>query len=527
MNILGFEIKRKDSSPAIASVTSPITDDGSTVVSSSATSYYGMVMDMDATIKNENELIRRYRETALYMDCDSAIEDIVNESIIAESDDQSVKINLDKVKLSEPIKKKIINEFDEILRLLDFERKGHDIFRQWYIDGRNYYNVLVDPKQPKLGIQELRIIDPRKIRKIKEVEKKRTDKGVDISIDKAEYYIYNDKGITESAVNGIKMSLDSVVYTPSGSVDQGTGMMMSYLHKAIKPTNQLKMIEDAVVIYRISRAPERRVFYVDVGNLPKLKAEQYVNDIMNKFRNKIVYDATTGETRDDRRHLSMMEDFWMPRREGGKGTEITTLPGGQNLGDIADIQYFQRKLYQALNVPMSRLESSSGFALGRSTEISRDEIKFMKFISRLRKKFSSMFSGCLKVQLIAKGILTIEDWEAIEQAVQYDFQQDNHFAELKDNELMIQRITALQQLDPYIGRYYSSKWVRKNVLMQTDEEISEMDKEMELDKQKALDDAAQQGTIAGVTQVAQQQHLMDNGMGGDEDSPNPEQGDKK
>ena len=527
MNIFGFEIKKKDSSKEIVSVTSPISDDGSTVVSSSSTAYYGMVMDMEAIIKNENELIRRYRETAMYMDCDAAIEDICNEAIIAESDDQSIKINLDKVKLSDPIKKKVIAEFDEILRLLDFENKGHDIFRQWYIDGRTYYNILIDMKQPKLGIQELRLVDPRKIRKIKEVEKKRNAKGVEISIDKAEYYIYNDKGITENTSQGVRLSIDSIIYTPSGLVDQNTGMMMSNLHKAIKPVNQLKMIEDAVVIYRISRAPERRVFYVDVGNLPKLKAEQYVNDIMNKFRNKIVYDATTGETRDDRRHLSLMEDFWMPRREGGKGTEITTLPGGQNLGDIADIQYFQRKLYQALNVPMSRLESSSGFALGRSTEISRDEVKFNKFISRLRKKFSNLFSDALRVQLIAKNIITHEDWKAIEQTIQYDYQQDNNFAELKDNELMIQRITALTQMEPFIGRYYSSQWVRKHVLMQTDEEIEQMDKEMDLDKQTQLDDAAQQGTIAGVTQVAQQQHLMDNGMGGDEQSPDQNKGETK
>lgn len=527
MNIFGFEIKKADSSKEIASITSPISDDGSTVVSSSATAYYGMVMDMETIIKNENELIRRYRETAMYMDCDAAIEDICNEAIIAESDDQSVKINLDKVKLSEPIKKKIITEFDEVLRLLDFDNKGHDIFRQWYIDGRTYYNILIDMKQPKLGIQELRLVDPRKIRKIKEVEKKRDAKGVEVSIDKAEYYIYNDKGITENTSQGVKLSIDSIIYTPSGLVDQNTGMMMSNLHKAIKPVNQLKMIEDAVVIYRISRAPERRVFYVDVGNLPKLKAEQYVNDIMNKFRNKIVYDATTGETRDDRRHLSMMEDFWMPRREGGKGTEITTLPGGQNLGDIADIQYFQRKLYQALNVPISRLESSSGFALGRSTEISRDEVKFNKFISRLRKKFSRLFSDALRVQLIAKNIMTHEDWEAVEQAVQFDYQQDNNFAELKDNELMIQRITALTQMEPFIGRYYSSNWVRKNVLMQTDEEIEQMDEEMDLDKEKQLADAAQQGTIAGVTQVAQQQHLMDNGMGGDEESPDQNKGETK
>lgn len=519
MQIFGFEIKRKQTAE-VGGIVTPTSDDGSTVVSSSATSYYGMVMDMDTIVKNENDLIRRYRETSLYADCDAAIEDIVNEAIIAEPDDQAVKINLDKVKLSEGIKGKIRTEFDEVLRLLNFDDKGHDIFRQWYIDGRLYYNILLDPKQPKLGIQELRYVDPRKIRKIKKVEKQRTPQGVDVVVKSEEFYLYNDKGIQENTTQGIKLSLDSIIYTPSGVVDQNTGMMMSYLHKAIKPTNQLKMIEDAVVIYRISRAPERRVFYVDVGNLPKLKAEQYVNDIMNKFRNKIVYDATTGETRDDRRHLSMMEDFWMPRREGGKGTEITTLPGGQNLGDIADIQYFQTKLYQALNVPLSRLQPATGFSLGRSTEITRDEIKFNKFVARLRKKFSGLFSGALRVQLVAKGIIRDEEWDVIEQAIQYDFQQDNHFTELKDNELLLQRLAALQQVEPYIGRFYSSTWIRKNVLGQTDEEIEIMEKEMAEDKIQQMQLADEQGRLAAVTQVAQQQHLADNGMGGNEVSPN-------
>jgi hypothetical protein len=519
MQLFGFEIKRKEEPKEIGAVVTPISDDGSTVVSTNATSYYGMVMDLDTIVKNENDLIRRYRDTAMYGDCDAAIEDIVNEAIIAESDDQAVKINLDKTKLSESIKNKIRVEFDEVLRLYNFDDRGHDIFRQWYIDGRAYYNILLDPKNPKAGIQELRYVDPRKIRRIKNVEKKKNQQGVDIVVKNEEYYLYNDKGITEAQINGIKLSLDSIVYCPSGLVDQNSGLMLSYLHKAIKPTNQLKMIEDAVVIYRISRAPERRVFYVDVGNLPKLKAEQYVNDIMNKFRNKIVYDATTGETRDDRRHLSMMEDFWMPRREGGKGTEITTLPGGQNLGDIADIQYFQQKLYQSLNVPLSRLQPSTGFALGRTTEITRDEVKFNKFIQRLRKKFSSLFSGALRVQLIAKNIIKPEEWDMLEQAIQYDFQQDNNFAELKDNEILIQRITALQQMEPFIGRFYSAKWIRKNVLHQTDEEMDIMDKEMEQDREAAMEDAEQKGMIAGVTQVAQQKHLQDNGFGGDEQSP--------
>jgi hypothetical protein len=519
MQLFGFEITRKQEKE-VGAVVTPISDDGSTVISTNASSYYGMVMDLDTIVKNENDLIRRYRDTAMYADCDAAIEDIVNEAIISESDDQAVKINLDKVKLSESIKNKIRVEFDEILRLYNFDDKGHEIFRQWYIDGRAYYNILLDVNNPKAGIQELRYIDPRKIRKIKNVEKKRNPQGVDIVVKAEEYYIYNDKGITEAQVNGVKLSIDSVVYCPSGYVDYNSGLMLSYLHKAIKPTNQLKMIEDAVVIYRISRAPERRVFYVDVGNLPKLKAEQYVNDIMNKFKNKIVYDATTGETRDDRRHLSMMEDFWMPRREGGKGTEITTLPGGQNLGDIQDIQYFQRKLYQSLNVPMSRLESSTGFALGRSTEITRDEIKFNKFIQRVRKKFSTIFGAALRVQLIAKNIIKPEEWKDLEQLIQYDYQQDNNFAELKDNELLIQRVTALTQMEPFIGRFYSAKWIRKNVLHQTDDEIEQLDKEMQEDRETAYEDAEHKGALAGTTQVAQQKELADNGFGGDEQSPN-------
>lgn len=518
MNVFGFEIKRKDPSSVIKSVVTPTSEDGTTVVSTAG--YYGLVVDLDAIIKNENDLIRRYRETAMYPDCDSAIEDIVNEAVVTEDNKSPVMINLDNVKLSESIKKKIRDEFDNILRLLKFSEKGHDIFRTWYIDGRLYYHILFDQNNIKKGIAELRFVDPRKIRKIKNVEKKRNEKGVDVIVKTEEYYLYNDKGITEQSVNGIKLSLDSVIYTPSGVSDNNTGMILGYLHKAIKTTNMLKMIEDAVVIYRISRAPERRIFYVDVGNLPKIKAEQYVNDIMNKFRNKIVYDATTGETRDDRKHLSMMEDFWMPRREGGKGTEITTLQGGQNLGEIEDIQYFQKKLYQSLNVPMSRVEQSSGFSIGRSTEISRDEIKFNKFITRLRKKFSHIFSDALRVQLIAKGIILAEDWEEFSQDILYNFQKDNYFSELKENEIMMQRITLLQQMEPYIGRFYSNNWIKKNVLMQTDEEIETMDKEFAEDRGMALDNAEQSGLVAGVTQVAQQKHLQDNGLGGNEISPN-------
>jgi hypothetical protein len=425
---------------------------------------------MDSIIKNENDLIRRYREIAQYSDCDAAITDIVNEAIVTD-DDKSIEIKLDDLRASDSIKAKIEDEFGEVLRLFDFEEFGPDIFRQWYIDGRVYYQVLIDPNNIKNGIVELRKVDPRKIRKIKNVTKQRNDKGVEVVIGIEEYYLYNDKGISEQTTQGVKMTLDSVIYCPSGLIDPNSGMTLGNLHKAVKPTNQLKMIEDAVVIYRISRAPERRVFYIDVGNLPKLKAEQYVNDIMNKFRNKIVYDATTGEVRDDRRHLSMMEDFWMPRREGGKGTEITTLPGGQTLGQIEDVQYFQNKLYQALNVPLGRLQPQQGFSLGRSTEITREEVKFNKFITRLRKKFANLLSDALKIQLVAKGIIREDEWSEIKQFIQFDFQKDNYFSELKEAEVLMNRVQMLQQITPYVGQYYSFEWIRKNVLMMSDDDI--------------------------------------------------------
>ena len=511
MQLFGFEILRKKDS-AIDSIVAPNPQDGSTVVNTgvNAGGYYGMVMDLDGVIKNENDLIRRYREVATYSDCDGAIEDIVSEAIVYDEEDQTVTINLDDVDVSETIKKKIRVEFDEIVKLLKFQERGHEIFRTWYVDGRLYFHILLDEKNLKQGIVELRYIDPRKIRRIKNVIKSRTPQGVEVVKEVQEYYLYNDKGITEQTTQGVKLSLDSVVYVPSGFLDANSGMMMSYLHKAIKPTNQLKMIEDSLVIYRISRAPERRIFYVDVGNLPKVKAEQYVNDIMNKFRNKIVYDATTGEVRDDRRHLSMMEDFWMPRREGGKGTEITTLPGGQNLGEIQDIEYFQQKLYRALNVPIGRLQQEGGFSIGRAQEISRDEVKFNKFIVRLRQKFSHMFTDALRVQLIAKNIMRPEDWELIKQDIRYNYVIDNHYAELKDNEVLMGRLNALQLIEPYLGKFYSMDWVKKNVLMQTEDEIEEMQSQMDQDEEYHVSDAERTGQLAGVTQAAQQNFLQAN-----------------
>jgi hypothetical protein len=513
MQLFGFEIKRKEEQDLPSVVTPSSAADGSTVINTgvNAGGYYGMVMDLEGVIKNENDLIRRYREVSQYSDCDGAIEDIVNEAIVADEDKKPVEITLDEVKVSEPIKKKIREEFGNILDLLKFDERAHETFRTWYIDGRLYYQILINQENIKDGIVELRFIDPRKVRRIKNIKKeKQGATGIEVVKEIEEYYLYNDKGITEQTTQGVKLALDSVVYVPSGYVDQNTGMMMSYLHKAIKPVNQLKMIEDALVIYRISRAPERRIFYVDVGNLPKLKAEQYVSDIMNKFRNKIVYDATTGETRDDRRHLSMMEDFWMPRREGGKGTEITTLPGGQNLGEIQDIEYFQQKLYHSLNVPISRLQQQQGFSIGRSTEISRDEVKFNKFIVRLRKKFSMLFSHALRVQLIAKNIIKPEEWDDIVSKIKYDYLEDNHYSELKDAEILTQRVQILQQLDPFVGKYYSQAWIRKNVLRLDDEDIEQIEKEIEDEKEDRVEDAEQMGTLAGVTQAAQQNYLQQN-----------------
>ena len=507
MQLFGFEIKRKKDELPIQSVVPPSNLDGAAVVNTSVSAggYYGMVMDMDASLKNENDLIRRYREISQYCDCDAAIEDIVNESIISDESKHPIDIVLDDLKVSNSIKTKITDEFKNILRLLKFNDRGHEIFRQWYVDGRLYYQILFDENNVKAGIVELRFIDPRKIRKIKNIKKEKNPSGVDIIKTVEEFYLYNDKGMTEQSTNGIKLPLDSVVHCPSGVVDTNSGMMLSHLHKAIKPTNQLKMIEDSLVIYRISRAPERRIFYVDVGNLPKLKAEQYVNDIMNKFRNKIVYDATTGETRDDRRHLSMMEDFWMPRREGGKGTEISTLPGGQNLGAIEDIEYFQNKLYHSLNVPVSRMQQSQGFSIGRSNEITRDEVKFNKFIVRLRKKFAVLFLEALKVQLVAKNIIKYEEWDELRYNIRFDFLEDNHYAELKDAELITQRVNLLQQIDPYVGRYFSDEWVKRNLLKMTDDDIKLLDSQLEASLQNNIAMAQNKGD----QQLAQQQPTME------------------
>jgi len=482
--LFGFKFERVKGSGSEEQFTEPSSEDGSLQVAGGG--FYAQTLDTDGRQRSESDLIRRYRDIAQQPECDSAIEDIINEGIVANEKDQAVAIELDRLGYPKKIKDRIREEFDSVLELLDFDTKGHDIFRRWYVDGRLYYHKVIDTKNPKKGIQELRYIEPVKIRKVKEVKKApKSNSSVELIQGVQEYYMYSPKGLHSGASEGIKISPDSITYVPSGLVDQNKGHVLSYLHKAIKPVNQLRMIEDALVIYRISRAPERRIFYIDVGNLPKIKAEQYLKDVMNRYRNKLVYDASTGEIRDDRNHMSMLEDFWLPRREGGRGTEITTLPGGSNLGEIDDITYFKQKLFRSLNVPMSRMEAEAGFSLGRSTEITRDELKFTKFVQRLRKKFTPLFTDILKTQLILKGVITLEDWQKMGQHIQYDFLQDGHFAELKRAELLEDRINALGSIESYIGSFFSKEWVQKNVLNLTDHEIEDM--QTQINKEAGLD----------------------------------------
>ena len=475
--LFGFSITRKGAQDSGDTFTVPTPDDGSIEVAGGG--FFSSVLDTDGRERTELDLIRRYRDIAQQPECDSAVEDIVNESITSDEFSQSVMVTLDRLPYPEKIKRLIRKEFDSVLSLLEFEQKGHDIFRRWYVDGRIFFHKVIDPKNPKKGVTSLRYIDATKIRKVREVKKEKDQAtGVDKIKKIEEYYIYNEKGLHSAgyggAQQGIRIADDAITYCPSGVIDQNSGKVLSYLHKAIKPVNQLRMIEDALVIYRISRAPERRIFYIDVGNLPKIKAEQYLKDVMNRYRNKLVYDASTGEIRDDRNHMSMLEDFWLPRREGGRGTEITTLPGGSNLGEIDDIQYFQKKLYRSLNVPISRLESESNFSLGRSTDITRDELKFTKFIQKLRKKFVHLFTDILKTQLLLKGVISLEDWDIMKEHIQYDFLKDGHFAELKEAELLNDRISTLQNIESYIGTFFSKEYVLKHVLRMNDAEIAEM-----------------------------------------------------
>jgi hypothetical protein len=491
--LFGFSIE--DTEPLSPTVVSPVpqnNEDGVDHYMSSG--FFGSYVDLEGVYRTEFELIKRYREMALHPEVDSAIEDIVNEAVVSDTNDTPLEIELSNLNASDGLKKKIRHEFKHILDLLDFDKKCHEIYRNWYIDGRLYYHKVIDLKNPHEGIQELRYIDAMKMRYIRKEKKKeserfnistiQSDNPMDYDFPQIEeYFIYNPKSSyptgninSTGASQGIKMTKDSVTYCTSGLVDRNKGNTLSYLHKAIKSLNQLRMIEDSLVIYRLSRAPERRIFYIDVGNLPKVKAEQYLRDVMMRYRNKLVYDAATGEIRDDKKYMSMLEDFWLPRREGGRGTEITTLPGGQNLGEITDIEYFKKKLYRSLNVPPSRMDGEGGFNLGRSSEILRDELKFTKFVGRLRKRFANMFNDMLRTQLLLKNIVSPEDWEIMSEHIQYDFLYDNHFTELKDAELLNERLAMVATAEPYVGKYFSQDYVRRKILRQTDIEIIEQDK---------------------------------------------------
>src|SRR5210317_23245 len=497
--LFGFSITRarKQSDPKQSFTTSQA-DDGTQTVA--AGGYFGSYLDMEGTAKSEADLIRRYREIALHPECDMAIEDIVNEAIVANENKQPVRLLLDNLPYGKDIRRKIEDEFETVLELMNFNTKGHDIFRRWYTDGRIYYQKIIDRNSPKKGMTELKYIDPRKIKKIREVRKKRPEGAgpnmLSVVDEYVEYYMFNEKGVAgQTTGGGIKIAPDTIAFCPSGLIDQNKNIVLSYLHKAIKPVNQLRMIEDAAVIYRIARAPERRIFKIDVGNLPKVKAEQYLRDVMARYRNKLVYDANTGEVRDDRNYMSMLEDFWLPSREGGRGTDISTLPGGQNLGEIADIEYFRAKLYRSLNVPTSRLEASQGFNLGRASEITRDELKFTKFVQRLRKKFTELFNDILRTQLVLKGIIAEEDWVNVRDTLQYDFLQDGHFAELKQTELLRERLALANEMRDYVGKFFSVEYVRKNVLKQNDREIENMDKQIK----KEIKDGIIQDPMAQVT----------------------------
>ena len=494
--LFGFSIE--DTEKKSKSIVSPVPENNEDGVDNYiASGFYGSYVDIEGQYRTEFDLIKRYREMSLHPETDGAIEDVVNEAIVSDLYDSPIEIELSNLNATDKLKKAIRKEFKYIKEILDFDKKSHEIFRNWYIDGRLYYHKVIDMKNPQEGIKELRYIDPMKMKFVRQEKKKdkniigpnipgrdETKNGIAPEIE--EYFVYTPKPAYPTnnlsgggGAKGTKIAKDAITYCTSGLVDRNKGTVLSYLHKAIKALNQLRMIEDSLVIYRLSRAPERRIFYIDVGNLPKVKAEQYLRDVMMRYRNKQVYDANTGEIRDDRKFMSMMEDFWLPRREGGRGTEISTLPGGQNLGELADIEYFQKKLYRALGVPESRIAADGGFNLGRSSEILRDELKFAKFVGRLRKRFAQMFNDMLKTQLILKNIVSVEDWDRISDHIQYDFLYDNQFAELKETEMLNERLGVLATIEPYIGKYYSTQWVRSKVLRQTDSEQMEMDEQIE------------------------------------------------
>lgn len=489
--LFGFEIKRKDQEKEDAkrlSFVAPDSDDGLGYVVN-AGGHFGQYVDMEGDkAKTEIQQIIKYRNVAMQPECDAAIEDIVNESIVADENSAPVELNMDDLDQSDKIKDMIKEEFEHVVKLLNMNWQGHDIFRRWYIDGRLYFHKIIDEKNPKAGIIELRNIDPTKIRKIREVKEERDPTtGTKMIKGVKEYYLFQNNAMSKSS-QGLKISKDAVTYVTSGVLDPSRKRVLSYLDKAMKTVNQLRMLEDSLVIYRLARAPERRIFYIDVGNLPKGKAEEYLRNIMTKYRNKLVYNASTGEMKDDRKHMSMLEDFWLPRREGGRGTEITTLPGGENLGQIDDIVYFQKKLYKSLNVPVNRLEQEAQFSLGRSSEITRDELKFQKFINKLRKRFSILFIDLLKTQLVLKGIVTEEEWDEMKQEINIDYQQDTHFSELKESELLRERLGTIREIDEYVGKYFSAEWIRKNVLRQTDDDIKEIDDQIQAEKDAAPDE---------------------------------------
>lgn len=496
-NLFGFEIRRKvdpeEEQKKQPTFAPEVTDDGAVVVAAGGA--YGTYIDLQGAARTEAELVTKYREMSMHPEVERALDDVVNEAIVSDPNQDIVSINLDDVNLSPSIKKLITNEFDSVLKLLNFEKSAFDLFRRWYIDGRMYYHTVIDITKPSDGIKELRYIDPRKLRKVREVTKKRNKNSATSQTETVqEYFIYNEKGFqnkagevgTASSVQGLKIALDSIVHVTSGLTDPNSTLVLSHLHKAIKPLNQLRALEDATIIYRISRAPERRIFYIDVGNLPKMKAEQYLRDMMTRHKNKVVYDSSTGEIRDDRKFMTMLEDYWFPRREGSRGTEITTLPAGQNLGQLDDVEYFQKKLYESLGVPVTRLQPEGTFNFGQDAQISRDEMKFAKFVERVRVRFNHLFLGALSKQLILKNVMTIEDWELIENDITFNYAKDNFFEEQKNTLILRDRLMTVQSMDPYIGKYYSNEWVRKHVLYQTEEEMEEMDEQIVAEQENPI-----------------------------------------
>jgi Bacteriophage T4-like portal protein (Gp20) len=511
--LFGFEFKRKVPVDPAPSFSPKETDDGALTIAAGGS--FGTYVDLDGTVRTEAELVTKYREMSLQPECDAAVDEIVNETM-AIDEKEIVKIDLDQLEIQDNIKKAIRDEFRNILNILDFNRHAYEIYRRWYVDGRLYYHVLIDDKDPKAGIKEVRYIDPRKIRKVREISKKRVRGGQSneavIAKTQNEYYIYNEKGFNYGnktvgpTTTGLKIAKDTIVHVTSGLTDTNGTMVLSYLHKAIKALNQLRTLEDALVIYRLARAPERRIWYIDTGNLPKMKAEQYVRDIMVKHKNRLIYDADTGNVRDDRKFMTMLEDYWLPRRDGGKGTEVTTLPGGQTLGQMDDVLYFQKKFFQTLNVPVNRLNSDALFSLGRATEVTRDELKFSRFVSRLRDKFAMLFTKMLEKQLVLKGIMTIEDFENISPDFKYDFSKDNYFTELKDGEIIDNRVNLARNLQDMVGKYYSQEWLRKNILQQTDDDIEEQD--------KLIEEETNSGDPRWINAQLQQNEMMQQQMDG-------------